>query len=137
MWQLAFFKIKPSFKPNLKKLQTLYLSILSFLAQPRDFICCCTKEEKVLIPNILPDFYISPIQCTYNEATIACKFHVACAACLHACSANMLWQLTFWNKYFCYRYIVIWYKNYLESALGSKYFLLYNILIPVDRTIFL
>jgi len=38
-----------------------YQSILSFLSQSRDIIRCRTKEEKILLTNLLPDFHISSI----------------------------------------------------------------------------
>lgn len=55
------FKMKNVFVQLPKGTTTYYQAIFSFLAEPRNFICCCAKEEEILLPNFLPDFNIGPI----------------------------------------------------------------------------
>lgn len=97
-----------------------YKSIFSILPELWNLICSCTKEKEIVLSNLFPDFHICPIQCSYYEASIKCKFHIACATSLHSSCADMLWKLTPRNQHFRNGHIVIWNKYNLKKLNRRK-----------------
>ena len=76
-----------------------------------DFVDSSSKDEDVFLTNFLSDLNVSPIKSANNKSPIHYKLHIRSAACLSACSRDMLTDLRGRNDDFSIRDIVVRQKH--------------------------
>jgi len=92
------------------------LTLIHLLLASPDTLNILTKDEHVLLTDLLCDLDICTIHGTNNEATIHDELHVRSTGSLCTCGRDMLGELGSWNDDLSRRNVVVWKENDLKKV---------------------
>jgi len=99
-------------------------TLVHFLLASLNTLNILTKDEHVLLSNLLCDLDICTIHGTNNEATVHDELHIRSTRCFSTSRRNMLRKLRSWNDDLSGRNVVVWQEDDLEKVA--------NLVIVVD-----